>query len=240
MCGDKTTGAGALINMIILIMSHNLNVAKWLCLWTNNLWIFFSFMRFQNLTHSLTYAVAENDGQNHSYPHGDQGGALPGAMFGWLLELESPSGQAVSGQRARRCGVNRPRRHGVTRGCCAEERCRSCARFKEEVPGEKKGKETGERGSLQITVKWMMVQNSIPKVSKKVQMKCQKNHPNTVYPIIAVAPMCITVQDELGYILIFSIILTLEEVNKKYLIKTIISHLPFYNWAFANSPLYLG
>lgn len=30
------------------------------------------------------------------------------------------------------------------------------------------------------------------------------------------------------------------KVNKKHLIKTIISHLPFYNWAFANSPLYLG
>lgn len=30
---------------------------------------------------SLTYAVAENDGQNHSYSHSDQGGALPGAMF---------------------------------------------------------------------------------------------------------------------------------------------------------------
>lgn len=26
---------------------------------------------------SLTYAVAEDDGQNHSYPHGAQGGALP-------------------------------------------------------------------------------------------------------------------------------------------------------------------
>lgn len=82
---------------------------------------------------------------------------------------------------------------------------------------------------------------SLKESTDEIQIaKRQKNHPNTVYPTIAVAPMCITVQEELGYILIFSIILTLEEVNKKYLIKTIISHLPFYNWAFANSPLYLG
>lgn len=53
-------------------------------------------------------------------------------------------------------------------------------------------------------------------------------------------PTWITQQEELGYNLLPCIILTLEKVNKKYLIKTIISHLPFYNWAFANSPLYLG
>lgn len=58
-------------------------------------------------------------------------------MLRRLLELESPSGQAVSGQRASRSGVNRPRRHGVTRGRCAEERCRPGARFKKEVPGER-------------------------------------------------------------------------------------------------------
>lgn len=95
---------------------------------------------------SLTYAVAQDDGQHHGYADGDQGGALPGAVFGWLLELESPSGQAVSGQRARRCGVDRPRCHGVTRGRCAKERCRSCARFKKKVPAKRgnKNKEWGE------------------------------------------------------------------------------------------------
>lgn len=29
----------------------------------------------------LTYAVAENNGENHSYPHSGQGRALPGAIF---------------------------------------------------------------------------------------------------------------------------------------------------------------
>lgn len=57
---------------------------------------------------------------------------------------------------------------------------------------------------------------------------------------MVVTPTCIILQVELGQILIFSIILTLEEVNEKYLIKTIIFHLPFYNGIFANSPLYLG
>lgn len=82
----------------------------------------------------LTYAVAENNGQDHSYPHSNQSGALPGAMLWGLFELESPPGQAVSGQRACWCGVDRPRRHGVTRGCSAKERCRPCARFKKKVP----------------------------------------------------------------------------------------------------------
>lgn len=86
---------------------------------------------------SLTYAVAENDGQNHGDPHRSQGRALPGAVLGRLLELESPPGQRVSGQRARRGGVNRPCRHGVTRGGSAEERCRSCSRFKKKMPAEK-------------------------------------------------------------------------------------------------------
>lgn len=84
----------------------------------------------------LTDAVAENDGQNHGDAHRDQGGALPGAVLRGLLELERPSGLAVSGQRARRRRVNRPRRHGVTGGRCAEERCRSRARLKKEVPAE--------------------------------------------------------------------------------------------------------
>ena len=89
----------------------------------------------------LTYAVAEDDGQNHRDAHGDQGRALPRAVFGRLLELEGPSGEAVPGQRARRGRVHRPCRHGVTRGRGAEERSRSCARFKEEVPaGERKRK----------------------------------------------------------------------------------------------------
>lgn len=110
---------------------------------------------------SLTYAVAENDGQNHSYSHSDQGGALPGAMFRWLLELESPSGQAVSGQRACRCGVNRPCRHGVT-GCrCAKERCRSGARFKKKVPGE--GGKKRKIRIVQITVKWVMFKTASQK-----------------------------------------------------------------------------
>lgn len=89
---------------------------------------------------SLTDAVAENDGQDHGDPHRRQGRALPGAVLGWLLELESPSGQRVSGQRACWGGVNRPRCHGVTRGGSAEERCRSRARFKKKMPAEERGK----------------------------------------------------------------------------------------------------
>lgn len=67
----------------------------------------------------------------------------------------------------------------------------------------------------------------------------KKSHLKTIKPTILKLP-CVYDCKELGYIVISCIILTLEEVNKKYLIKTIISHLPFYNWAFANSPLYLG
>lgn len=89
---------------------------------------------------SLTYAVAENDGQDHGDAHRRQGRALPGAVLGRLLELESPSGQRVSGQRARWGGVNRPRCHGVTGGGSAEERCRSRARFKKKMPAEEGGK----------------------------------------------------------------------------------------------------
>lgn len=139
----------------------------------NSAYAWYDATRFQNVCQTskliLTYAVAENDGQDHSYPHSDQGGALPGAVFRGLLEFESPSRQAVSGQRARRCGVNCPRCHGVTRGCCAKERCRSCARFKKKVPVEKKKKRNRQKWYCMntVTVKWVMVQNSIPKV------KCQ-------------------------------------------------------------------
>ena len=93
--------------------------------------------------HGLTYAVAENDGQHHSYAHSDHRGALPRAVFGRLLELEGPSGQAVPGQRARRRGVDGPRRHGVAGGCRTEERRRSCARLKKKVPAKERGKELG-------------------------------------------------------------------------------------------------
>lgn len=82
----------------------------------------------------LTYAIAENNGQNHSDSHSSQSRALPGTIFRWLLELESPSGQGVSGQRTCGCGVNRPRCHGVTRGSCTKERCWSCSCFKKKMP----------------------------------------------------------------------------------------------------------
>lgn len=120
---------------------------------------------------SLTYAVAENDGQNHSYSHSDQGGALPGAVLRWFLEFESPSGQAVSGQRARWCGVNRPRCHGVTWGSCAKERCRSGARFKKKMPGERERKNRERRKYRS----WEMVQNSI---EAQIKSKLNSNSQN--------------------------------------------------------------
>lgn len=113
---------------------------------------------------SLTDAVAENDGQDHGDPHRRQGRALPGAVLGRLLELESPSGQRVSGQRARWGGVNRPRCHGVTRGGSAEERCRSRARFKKKMPAEEGGK-----SAAGYTVK-----------TPQKQTKCNLEHGNSV------------------------------------------------------------
>lgn len=109
----------------------------------------------------LTYAIAENNGQNHGYPHSSQGRALPGAIFRWLLELESPSGQGVSGQRTCGCGVNCPCCHGVTRGGCAKERCWSCARFKKKMPAEKGHKWATSNGSTK-TDKMQFRQNCIP------------------------------------------------------------------------------
>lgn len=88
----------------------------------------------------LTDAVAEDDGQQHGDPHGNQGGALPRAVLRRLLELERPPGQAVPGQRTCRCGVNRSRRHGVARGSRAKEGCGARASLKEEMPGRKNGK----------------------------------------------------------------------------------------------------
>lgn len=83
----------------------------------------------------LTYAVGQNDGQHHGHAHRHQGRALPRTMFGRLLELEGPPGQAVSGQRPRGCGVHCSCCHGVTGGCRAKERCRPSARLKEKMPG---------------------------------------------------------------------------------------------------------
>lgn len=89
----------------------------------------------------LTDAVAEDDGQQHGDPHGNQGGALPGAVLGRLLKLERPPGQAVPGQRTRRRGVHRSRRHGVARGGGAKEGCGARAGLKEEMPGRENRKE---------------------------------------------------------------------------------------------------
>lgn len=137
----------------------------------------------------LTYAIAENNGENHSYPHSSQGRALPGAIFRWLLELESPSGQGVPGQRTSRCGVNRPRCHGVTRGGCAKERCRSCARFKKKVPAEKGHK-------------WATSNHS----RKTEKMQFRQN----------ITSNCILLHEEPGSIVIFRIIPTLEIVDRRW------------------------
>lgn len=142
---------------------------------------------------SLTDAVAENDGQNHGYSHSSQGRAFPGAIFRWLLELESPSGQCVSGQRARRCGVNRPRCHGVTRGGCSEERCGSCARFKKKMPAERR-------------YKWAM--------SEDTQKRTKWNSDKTF------RSNCISLHEEPGSVLIFRTLLTLDNVNENHLIKS--------------------
>lgn len=98
---------------------------------------------------SLTYAVGQNDGQHHSHAHRDQGRALPRTMFGRLLELERPSGQAVSGKGASGCGVHRSCCHGVTRSCGAEERCCPSARFKEKMP--KRQKKESYKGFLKTS-----------------------------------------------------------------------------------------
>lgn len=141
----------------------------------------------------LTYTVAEDDGQHHGDSHGDQGGALPGAVLGRLLELESSSGQAVSGQRARRRGIKRPRRHGVTRGCCTKERRCPRARLKKKVPVEQERGRTCEHHNLhtatcvRATVAW--------RGRARQYLGSDRKEP--------------------GYIIISCIILTLEEVKKE-------------------------
>lgn len=180
-----------------------------------NIYTKFFFNGLLTVKISLTYAIAENNGQNHSYSNSSQGRALPGAIFRWLLELEGPSGQSVSGKRACGCGVNRPRCHGITRGSCAKERCRSCARFKKKMPAEKGHKRAMSNDG-----------------TKTDEMQFGQN----------ITSNCIPLHEESGSILIFRIILTLEmveKVNKNHLIKNNNFHLPFYNWPFTNRLLHL-
>lgn len=90
----------------------------------------------------VTYAVAEQDGQQDGHAHRAERRAPPRAVLGGLLELERASGERVPRQGSGGRGVHGAGRHGVARGRGAEERSRTCACLKEEVPG---GGGRGER-----------------------------------------------------------------------------------------------
>lgn len=93
----------------------------------------------------LTDAVAEDDGQQDGHGDGAESRAPPRAVLGRLLELEGAAGECVAGQGP--CGgrIHRPRSHGVARSSRAEQRGRSCACLKEEVP------EKRQRGKKDVT-----------------------------------------------------------------------------------------
>lgn len=110
----------------------------------------------------LTDTVAEDDGQQDGHGDGAESRAPPRAVLGRLLEFEGAARERVAGQGP--CGgrIHRPRSHGVARSSRAEQRGRSCACLKEEVPEiETEGKErSGHESHYNINNKVLTVLQS--------------------------------------------------------------------------------
>lgn len=81
----------------------------------------------------LTHKVCKQDDQGSGEDEGAQGGTLPVAILGGLLEVKGRSGEGAAGQGPGWGRVHGARREGVPWGCGAEERG-GASWLEEEVP----------------------------------------------------------------------------------------------------------